>query len=157
MLDVGTSWEDYLWANFKGLLDSKLERVLYPSSSNSPMQKLSAETTKHLFSVNNSLGTFLPKYLKTEEGIIAELKSSHNITVRQEAADKYRVIQSHIILATLNNLFLEINHWIQSTSQKRGPLLRFAAHLVLFYYGQGLPSSSSGEQVHLALMSHLTR
>eukprot|EP01119_Soliformovum_irregulare_P006801 TRINITY_DN19226_c0_g1_i1.p1 TRINITY_DN19226_c0_g1~~TRINITY_DN19226_c0_g1_i1.p1 ORF type:complete len:438 (+),score=101.19 TRINITY_DN19226_c0_g1_i1:158-1315(+) len=130
MLDVGTSWEDHLWANFKALYTSKLET------------KMKEESAKHLFSVNTSLATFLPKFLKTEEGIIAELKTSPNITVRQEAADKYRVIQSHIILATLNNLFLEINQWIHSSSQRKGPLLRFAAHLVLFYYGQGLPSNS---------------
>uniref|UniRef100_A0A8C6TSC4 Nuclear pore complex protein n=1 Tax=Neogobius melanostomus TaxID=47308 RepID=A0A8C6TSC4_9GOBI len=123
LLAVCESWEDYVWAYFRVMVDSLVEKDLM--SSGMAYQEMEA----------------LPReYLEanwTMEKVFYELQASESKRVLEETKEHYHIIQKFIILGDLDGLLDEFSDWLATTKSLPSHLLRFMTHVILFFRSLG--------------------
>uniref|UniRef100_A0A3B4AU46 Nuclear pore complex protein n=1 Tax=Periophthalmus magnuspinnatus TaxID=409849 RepID=A0A3B4AU46_9GOBI len=124
LLAVCESWEDYVWAHFRVMVDSLVEKELISSG----MSHQEVET--------------LPReYLEanwTMEKVFEELQASESKRVLEETKEHYHIIQKFIILGDLDGLLDEFSEWLNAVKPLPSHLLRFMTHVILFFRSLGL-------------------
>uniref|UniRef100_A0A3Q2ZST4 Nuclear pore complex protein n=1 Tax=Kryptolebias marmoratus TaxID=37003 RepID=A0A3Q2ZST4_KRYMA len=124
VLAVCDSWEDCVWAYFRVVVDSLVEKEL--TSSGMAHQEME----------------LLPReYLEanwTMEKVFEELQASELKRVLDESKEHYHVIQKFVIVGDLDGLIKEFSDWLAASKPLPSHLLRFMTHLVLFFRSLGL-------------------
>ncbi|KAK7896800.1 hypothetical protein WMY93_022125 [Mugilogobius chulae] len=114
LLAVCESWEDYVWAHFRVMVDSLVEKDLM--SSGMAHQEVEA----------------LPReYLEanwTMEKVFEELQASESKRVLEEIKEHYHIIQKFIVLGDLDGLLDEFSGWLTAAKPLPSHLLRFMTH-----------------------------
>ncbi|XP_047431247.1 nuclear pore complex protein Nup107 [Mugil cephalus] len=124
LLTVCESWEDCVWAHFRVMVDSLVEKDLMSSGMS-----------------HQELETLPREYLEanwTMEKVFEELQASESKRVLEETKEHYHVIQKFIILGDLDGLLEEFSDWLTASKPLPSHLLRFMTHLVLFFRSLGL-------------------
>ena len=124
LLKVCNSWEDCLWAFFKVLIDGKVEQELrlLVSSSSEGLPKEYYEATENL----------------TPQKIFDELESHPDSTIRAEGNEVFHVFQKLMILDEPKVLMKEIESLLDKQNGASVHMLRFLAHVALFFQTTGL-------------------
>ncbi|XP_057710621.1 nuclear pore complex protein Nup107 isoform X2 [Corythoichthys intestinalis] len=124
VLAVCESWEDCVWAHFKVMVDTLVEKHLMSlGMAHQEVEKLPRE------------------YLEanwTTEKVFEELQASESKRVLEETREHYHVIQKFIILGDLDGLLDEFSNWVTASEALPSHLLRFMSHLLLFFRSMGL-------------------
>ncbi|XP_031573493.1 nuclear pore complex protein Nup107-like [Actinia tenebrosa] len=118
------SWEDFLWAYYKVMIDVRVEQELHLNSRSDRQ-------------VENLPSAYWDQNL-TPEKIFEELKSCSKESVRRQAEHHHHIIQTHIILDDIQGLLKIMNEWLQDENSPSNHMLRFMAHFVLFLRASGL-------------------
>ncbi|XP_061523794.1 nuclear pore complex protein Nup107 isoform X1 [Phycodurus eques] len=124
VLAVCESWEDCVWAYFRVMVDTLVE--------------------KHLMSLgmaHEEVETLPQEYLEanwTMEKVFEELQASESKRVLEETQEHYHVIQKFVILGDLDGLLEEFGDWLTASKPLPSHLLRFMTHLLLFFRSLGL-------------------
>ncbi|MEQ2306060.1 hypothetical protein AMECASPLE_004171 [Ameca splendens] len=124
LLAVCESWEDCVWAYFRVMVDSLVEKDLMSSGM-----------------AHQELETLPREYLEanwTLEKVFEELQASESKRVLDETKEHYHVIQKFVILGDLDGLMDEFSDWLTASKPLPFHLLRFMTHLVLFFRSLGL-------------------
>ncbi|XP_013888337.1 nuclear pore complex protein Nup107 [Austrofundulus limnaeus] len=124
LLAVCESWEDCVWAFFRVMVDSLVEKELMSSGM-----------------AHQEVETLPREYLEanwTMEKVFEELQASESKRVLDEIKEHYHVIQKFVIVGDLDGLMEEISHWLTASKPLPSHLLRFMSHLVLFFRSLGL-------------------
>ncbi|KAI3367067.1 hypothetical protein L3Q82_009270 [Scortum barcoo] len=124
LLAVCESWEDCVWAHFRVMVDSLVEKELMSSGmAHQEVEMLPRE------------------YLEanwTMEKVFEELQASESKRVLEETREHYHVIQKFVVLGDLDGLLEEFSDWLTAPKPLPSHLLRFMTHLVLFFRSLGL-------------------
>uniref|UniRef100_A0A3Q1C861 Nuclear pore complex protein n=1 Tax=Amphiprion ocellaris TaxID=80972 RepID=A0A3Q1C861_AMPOC len=124
LLAVCESWEDCVWAYFRVMVDSLVEKDLMSSGM-----------------AHQEVETLPREYLEanwTMEKVFEELQAAESKRVLEETKEHYHVIQKFIILGDLDGLLEEFSDWLTASKPLPSHLLRFMTHLVLFFRSLGL-------------------
>ncbi|TKS90472.1 Nuclear pore complex protein [Collichthys lucidus] len=124
LLAVCESWEDCVWAHFRVMVDSLVEKDLMSSGM-----------------AHQEVETLPREYLEanwTMEKVFEELQASETKRVLEETREHYHVIQKFVILGDLDGLLEEFSDWLAASKPLPSHLLRFMSHLVLFFRSLGL-------------------
>ncbi|XP_054608406.1 nuclear pore complex protein Nup107 isoform X2 [Dunckerocampus dactyliophorus] len=124
LLAVCESWEDCVWAYFRVMVDSLVEKHLMSSGM-----------------VHQEVETMPREYLEanwTMEKVFEELQASESKRVLEETREHYHVIQKFVILGDLDGLLEEFSYWLTASKVLPSHLLRFMAHLLMFFRSLGL-------------------
>ncbi|KAM6961709.1 nuclear pore complex protein Nup107 [Tautogolabrus adspersus] len=124
LLAVCESWEDCVWAHFRVMVDSLVEKDLMSSGM-----------------AHQEVETLPREYLEanwTMEKVFEELQASELKRVLEETKEHYHVIQKFIILGDLDSLTDEFADWLTASKPLPSHLLRFMTHLLLFFRSLGL-------------------
>lgn len=124
LLAVCESWEDCVWAYFRVMVDSLVEKDLMSSGM-----------------AHQEVETLPREYLEanwTMEKVFEELQASESKKVLEETREHYHVIQRFVILGDLDGLLEEFSDWLTASKPLPSHLLRFTTHLVLFFRSLGL-------------------
>uniref|UniRef100_A0A3Q0SKP4 Nuclear pore complex protein n=1 Tax=Amphilophus citrinellus TaxID=61819 RepID=A0A3Q0SKP4_AMPCI len=124
LLAVCDSWEDCVWAYFRVMVDSLVEKDLMSSGM-----------------AHQEVETLPREYLEanwTMEKVFEELQASESKRVLEETREHYHVIQRFVILGDLDGLLEEFSDWLTASKPLPSHLLRFMTHLVLFFRSLGL-------------------
>lgn len=78
--------------------------------------------------------------------IFHSLQSSINPDIANEASDKYRIVQKHIILNEIPALISNLEQWVEEPSISTH-FTRFAAHVVLFFEQIGQASRRDVDKI----------
>ncbi|CAC5377452.1 NUP107 [Mytilus coruscus] len=120
ILPACKSWSDHLWAHLRAGIDVWVE------------QEIRLHQT-----IPRTLESLPPEYwdqLTDKESIFQKIESYED--VRQESQEWYHVIQKHIILGNIDKVLEVMAQWIHTDRSKlHTHLVRFMAHLVLFFRG----------------------
>ncbi|XP_065068605.1 nuclear pore complex protein Nup107-like [Rhopilema esculentum] len=124
LLSVCGSWEDRLWAYFKVLVDGKVEQELRHviNEDESTLPKEYYEVTENL----------------TPQKIFEELNTHADDVVRTEGKEFFHLFQKHMILDEQQNLLKEVDMLMDESDRISTHMLRFLAHIVLFFQTVGL-------------------
>ncbi|XP_033471289.1 nuclear pore complex protein Nup107 [Epinephelus lanceolatus] len=124
LLVVCESWEDYVWAHFRVMVDSLVEKELMSSGmAHQEVEMLPRE------------------YLEanwTMEKVFEELQASELKRVLEETREHHHVIQKFVILGDLDGLLEEFSDWLTASKPLPSHLLRFMTHLLLFFRSLGV-------------------
>ncbi|XP_065155579.1 nuclear pore complex protein Nup107 isoform X2 [Atheta coriaria] len=115
LINVCKTWEDYLWAHMKVMIDIKVE------------SEVRENVTKNYKDMPN---TYWEQRMSINE-IFAALEASKTKTVQRESLLLDHIIQKFIILEEYNNLLDAIADWILDPNIST-QFLRFVSHLLLF-------------------------
>ncbi|XP_062239135.1 nuclear pore complex protein Nup107 [Platichthys flesus] len=124
LLAVCESWEDCVWAYFRVMVDSLVEKDLMSSGM-----------------AHQEVESLPREYLEanwTMEKVFEELQASESKRVLAETGEHYHVIQKFVILGDLDGLLEEFSDWLKSSRPLPSHLLRFMSHLLLFFRSLGL-------------------
>ncbi|XP_051911527.1 nuclear pore complex protein Nup107 [Hippocampus zosterae] len=124
VLAVCESWEDCVWAYFRVMVDTLVEKHLMSSGM-----------------AHQEVETLPREYLEanwTMEKVFEELQASESKRVLEETQEHYHVIQKFIILGDLDGLLEEFCDWLTASKALPSHLLRFMSHLLLFFRSVGL-------------------
>ncbi|XP_060926372.1 nuclear pore complex protein Nup107 [Limanda limanda] len=124
LLAVCESWEDCVWAYFRVMVDSLVEKDLMSSGM-----------------AHQEVESLPREYLEanwTMEKVFEELQASESKRVLEETGEHYHVIQKFAILGDLDGLLEEFSDWLKSSRPLPSHLLRFMSHLLLFFRSLGL-------------------
>ncbi|XP_076015971.1 nuclear pore complex protein Nup107 [Genypterus blacodes] len=124
LLAVCESWEDYVWAYFRVMVDSLVEQELMSSGM-----------------AHQEVDTLPREYLEanwTMEKVFEELQASESERVLGESREHYHIIQKFVILGDLDGLLEEMSDWLTASKPLPSHLLRFMTHLLLFFRSLGL-------------------
>lgn len=124
LLAVCESWEDCVWAYFRVMVDSLVEKDLMSSGM-----------------AHQEVETLPREYLEanwTMEKVFEELQAAESKRVLEETKEHCHVIQKFIILGDLDGLLEEFSDWLTASKPLPSHLLRFMTHLVLFFRSLGL-------------------
>lgn len=124
LLAVCESWEDCVWAHFRVMVDSLVEKELMSSGM-----------------AHQEVETLPREYLEanwTMEKVFEELQASESKRVLEETKEHYHVIQKFVILGDLDGLLDEFADWLTASKPLPSHLLRFMTHLLLFFRSLGL-------------------
>lgn len=124
LLAVCESWEDSVWAYFRVMVDSLVEKDLMSSGM-----------------AHQEVETLPREYLEanwTMEKVFEELQASESKRVLDETKEHYHVIQKFVILGDLDGLMYEFSEWLTASKPLPSHLLRFMTHLLLFFRSLGL-------------------
>ncbi|XP_020512962.2 nuclear pore complex protein Nup107 [Labrus bergylta] len=124
LLAVCESWEDCVWAHFRVMVDSLVEKDLMSSG----MAHQEVETLPQVYLEANW----------TMEKVFEELQASELKRVLEETKEHYHVIQKFVILGDLDSLTDEFADWLTASKPLPSHLLRFMTHLLLFFRSLGL-------------------
>ncbi|KAM4678200.1 nuclear pore complex protein Nup107 [Discoglossus pictus] len=125
LLPVCDTWEDTVWAHFRVMVDTLVEQEIRASiiSTNE-----ADELPRDYWEANWTL-----------EKVFEELQATDKKRVLEENKEHYHTIQKYIILADVDGLMDEFSEWLsKGRSLLLGHLLRFMAHLILFFRTLGL-------------------
>ncbi|XP_019626310.1 PREDICTED: nuclear pore complex protein Nup107-like [Branchiostoma belcheri] len=139
LLPACESWEDWLWAYYKVMVDSRVEQEIRTVRGDRPMEPLP------------------PAYwdrVLTPEAIFKELQSSPHEGVQSEAEEPFHIIQKYIILGDVDGLIETMSEWIKADSPPHQHLVRFMAHLVLFFRSIGVHTK---DELCTAILEHYVR
>lgn len=141
LLPVCDTWEDYLWAYFKCMVDTKVEQeIRINTTSERSLVKLPA--------------AYWDKML-TPDAIFKEIQASGNDNVRAESMDCFHLIQKYLILGNIDGLIEEMYSWVKDTSNRPSQhLIRFMAHLILFLRTIG---KTTKEELCIAILETYVR
>lgn len=123
------TWEDYLWAHFSAIVESKLESRLY---ENSDMIVRLPEVSLPL-----------PNYDLSENEIFESLARHENESIQSSALETFRLVQTHYILGSLDTMFQTFKEQLENNVYNDHAInnsLRFMTHLILFLRNLGLES-----------------
>ncbi|XP_077325299.1 nuclear pore complex protein Nup107 [Lithobates pipiens] len=125
LLPVCETWEDTVWAYFRVMVDSLVEQEIRASL------------------ISSSEEDELPReYLEahwTLDIVFEELQATDKKRVLEENKEHYHIIQKYIILGDVDGLMDEFSEWLsKGKTLLLGHLLRFMAHLILFFQTLGL-------------------
>ncbi|KAG8005482.1 hypothetical protein GBF38_001314, partial [Nibea albiflora] len=115
LLAVCESWEDCVWAYFRVMVDSLVEKDLMSSGM-----------------AHQEVETLPREYLEanwTMEKVFEELQASETKRVLEETREHYHVIQKFVILGDLDGLLEEFSDWLAASKPLPSHLLRFMTHL----------------------------
>ncbi|CAK8675549.1 unnamed protein product [Clavelina lepadiformis] len=131
MLEVGGSWEDYVWSYYKTMVDVATEKRIQQSANiRRPWQ--------HIHSMLLPDEYFLQKSeLDDVRTVFEKIGHSPDKSIAEEAKNPNHFIQRCIILNDMDGLLDEILLWIDEESI-HPQLLRFAAHLLLILQSFGM-------------------
>uniref|UniRef100_A0A4W6CP18 Nuclear pore complex protein n=1 Tax=Lates calcarifer TaxID=8187 RepID=A0A4W6CP18_LATCA len=124
LLAVCESWEDCVWAYFRVMVDSLVEKDLMSSGM-----------------AHQEVETLPREYLEanwTMEKVFEELQASESKRVLEETKEHYHIIQKFVILGDLDGLLEEFSDWLTASKPLPSHLLRFMSHLLLFFRSLGL-------------------
>uniref|UniRef100_A0A3B5B013 Nuclear pore complex protein n=1 Tax=Stegastes partitus TaxID=144197 RepID=A0A3B5B013_9TELE len=124
LLAVCESWEDCVWAYFRVMVDSLVEKDLMSSGM-----------------AHQEVETLPREYLEanwTMEKVFEELQAAESKRVLEETREHYHVIQKFVILGDLDGLLEEFSDWLTASKPLPSHLLRFMTHLALFFRSLGL-------------------
>uniref|UniRef100_A0A7N6A4M6 Nuclear pore complex protein n=1 Tax=Anabas testudineus TaxID=64144 RepID=A0A7N6A4M6_ANATE len=124
LLAVCESWEDCVWAYFRVMVDSLVEKDLMSSGM-----------------AHQEVETLPREYLEanwTMEKVFDELQASESKRVLEETREHYHVIQKFVIVGDLDGLLEEFSDWLTASKPLPSHLLRFMTHLLLFFRSLGL-------------------
>ncbi|XP_061770314.1 nuclear pore complex protein Nup107 [Nerophis ophidion] len=124
LLAVCESWEDSVWAYFRVMVDSLVEKHLMSSGM-----------------FHQEVETMPREYLEanwTMEKVFEELQASESKRVLEETREHYHVIQKFVILGDLDGLLEEFSDWLTASKPLPSHLLRFMTHLLMFFRSLGL-------------------
>uniref|UniRef100_A0A8D0CUZ6 Nuclear pore complex protein n=1 Tax=Sander lucioperca TaxID=283035 RepID=A0A8D0CUZ6_SANLU len=124
LLAVCESWEDCVWAHFKVMVDSLVEKELMSSGM-----------------AHQEMDTLPREYLEanwTMEKVFEELQALELKRVLEETKEHHHIIQKFVILGDLDGLFEEFSDWLTTSKPLPSHLLRFMTHLLLFFRSLGL-------------------
>ncbi|XP_037551918.1 nuclear pore complex protein Nup107 [Nematolebias whitei] len=124
LLTVCESWEDCVWAHFRVMVDSLVEKHLVSSGM-----------------AHEEVESLPREYLEanwTMEKVFEELQASESKRVLDEIKEHFHVIQKFIILGDLDGLMEEFSGWLAASKPLPSHLLRFMSHLLLFFRSLGL-------------------
>ncbi|KAK5849388.1 hypothetical protein PBY51_009034 [Eleginops maclovinus] len=124
MLAVCESWEDCVWAHFRVMVDSLVEKDLMSSGM-----------------AHQEVETLPREYLEanwTMEKVFEELQACELKRVLEETKQHYHIIQKFVILGDIDGLLEEFSDWLTDCKPLPSHLLRFMTHLLLFYRSLGL-------------------
>uniref|UniRef100_A0A1A7XJ13 Nuclear pore complex protein n=3 Tax=Iconisemion striatum TaxID=60296 RepID=A0A1A7XJ13_9TELE len=124
LLSVCESWEDCVWAYFRVMVDSLVEKELMSSGM-----------------AHQEVESLPREYLEanwTMEKVFEDLQASESKRVLDESKEHYHVIQKFVILGDLDGLMEEFSDWLASSKPLPFHLLRLMTHLVLFFRSLGL-------------------
>jgi nuclear pore complex protein Nup107 len=127
---VCTQWEDKLWAGAKCAVD-----VLVETEIRSQIIKNFAELPTEYWNSSTSLSK-----------VIAEASSGLN---ESSNVNKYRKIQSHIIMDDYPGLLASMVHWVKDGSGVEAHLLRLMCHLVLVHRSLAIHGDPASEETIL--------
>lgn len=118
LLNACTSWEDYLWAYLRVMVDSRVEQELRDMSS----AERGVDVLPHAYWAKKLVSCvvfclsvlysadFSPVSLVicrlTAEQIFEEIEASSKQKIKMESSNFYRIIQKYIILDDIDGLFL---------------------------------------------------
>uniref|UniRef100_A0A674NXD3 Nuclear pore complex protein n=1 Tax=Takifugu rubripes TaxID=31033 RepID=A0A674NXD3_TAKRU len=114
ILAVCETWEDCVWAHFRVMVDSLVEKELMSSG----MADKVVETLPREYQEAN----FKPQSQR----------------VLEETKEHYHVIQKFVILGDLDGLLEEFSDWLTAPKPLPSHLLRFMCHLLLVFRSLGL-------------------
>uniref|UniRef100_A0A674MQ29 Nuclear pore complex protein n=1 Tax=Takifugu rubripes TaxID=31033 RepID=A0A674MQ29_TAKRU len=115
ILAVCETWEDCVWAHFRVMVDSLVEKELMSSG----MADKVVETLPREYQEAKS---FKPQSQR----------------VLEETKEHYHVIQKFVILGDLDGLLEEFSDWLTAPKPLPSHLLRFMCHLLLVFRSLGL-------------------
>ncbi|XP_041636223.1 nuclear pore complex protein Nup107 [Cheilinus undulatus] len=124
LLTVCETWEDCVWAYFRVMVDSLVEKDLMSSGM-----------------AHQEVETLPREYLEanwTMEKVFEELQASESKRVLDETKEHYHIIQKFVILGDLDGLMDEFSDWLAAAKPLPSHLLRFMTHLLLFFRSLGL-------------------
>ncbi|XP_075900440.1 nuclear pore complex protein Nup107 [Nelusetta ayraudi] len=124
ILAVCESWEDCVWAHFRVMVDSLVEKELMSSG----MAQQEVETLPREYMEANW----------TMEKVFEELQATESKRVLEETREHYHLIQKFVILGDLDGLLEEFSDWLTASKPLPSHLLRFMSHLLLFFRSLGL-------------------
>ncbi|XP_035671909.1 nuclear pore complex protein Nup107-like [Branchiostoma floridae] len=139
LLPACESWEDWLWAYYKVMVDSRVEQEIRTVRGDRPLEPLPP--------------AYWDKVL-TPEAIFKELQSSPHDGVKSEAEEPFHTIQKYIILGDVDGLIETMSEWINGDSSPHQHLVRFMAHLVLFFRSIGVHTK---DELCTAILEHYVR
>ena len=122
LLNLCTSWEDWLWAYSKCMVDLRVETELREK-----MPKTFAPLPQEYWDKNK----------KTFEEIFSCISASDNVNVKKQALSHFHVVQRYLISGDLKALLEVADTWANMENMnedekiKDPHLLRFLAHLVI--------------------------
>uniref|UniRef100_A0A1A8K8U8 Nuclear pore complex protein n=1 Tax=Nothobranchius kuhntae TaxID=321403 RepID=A0A1A8K8U8_NOTKU len=124
LLSVCESWEDCVWAYFRVMVDSLVEKELMSSGM-----------------AHQEVESLPREYLEanwTMEKVFEDLQASESKRVLDESKEHHHIIQKFVIMGDLDGLMEEFSDWLASSKPLPFHLLRFMTHLVLFFRSLGL-------------------
>ena len=122
LLNLCTTWEDWLWAYSKCMVDIRVETEIREK-----MPKTFATLPQEYWDKNK----------KTFDEIFSCISASDNENVKKQALSHYHVVQRYLIGGDLESLLQVVDNWadmenvIDEEKIKDPHLLRFLAHLVI--------------------------
>ena len=141
VLPACKSWQDYLWAFYNGIIETKIQKQLHPSSS----QDLAKEA---MFS--------LPFVDLSERQLFERLEGDE---FSGKSPDFFRLVQRHCITNEYGQLFEKIKNDLEENPifpESTRISLRFLAHLVLLWRNLGLDDKPDCTQlILLKYIDHL--
>ncbi|KAG7454659.1 hypothetical protein MATL_G00262070 [Megalops atlanticus] len=124
LLPVCESWEDTVWAYLRVVVDTLVEQEVRSSGMGSEELE---ELPREYLEANWTL-----------EKVFEELQATESKRVLEETKEFYHIIQKFVILGDLDGLVDEFSDWLAAGSTLPAHLLRFMAHLLLFYRSLGM-------------------
>ncbi|CAN9508506.1 unnamed protein product [Ophioblennius macclurei] len=124
LLAVCESWEDSVWAYFRVMVDSLVEKDLMSCGL-----------------AHQEVETLPQDYLEanwTMDKVFEELQASESQKVLEETKQHYHLVQKFVILGDLDGLLEVFSDWLTAPRPLPSHLLRFMTHLVLFFRSLGL-------------------
>ncbi|XP_071946687.1 nuclear pore complex protein Nup107-like [Antedon mediterranea] len=127
VLPVCRSWDDCLWAYFRVLVDQQVEQEIrenvQPGRESQPLPD-----------------NYFDKLLTTNK-IFQDLQAFPSEDIEMQSKQKYHLIQKYLILGEIDALVEEMGEWLLDDVHRPSQhLVRFMAHVVLFFRGLGLDS-----------------
>ncbi|XP_033126443.1 nuclear pore complex protein Nup107-like isoform X2 [Anneissia japonica] len=127
VLPVCRSWDDCLWAYFRVMVDQQVEQEIRenvePGCECEPLPD-----------------NYFDKLLTTTK-IFQDLQAFPSEEIEMQSKQKYHMIQKYLILGEVDALIEEMGEWLQDVANRPSKhLVRFMAHVVLFFRSLGLDS-----------------
>lgn len=124
------SWHDYLWAYFRVMVDQLVENHIRTSFTG-PRPLVSLPTSY----IEDNL---------TVDKIFTAIQSCSDERIRKKCSDRFYVIQKYVITSDVSSLVEEMYEWCRDELNKpHQHLLRFMAHLVLFFRSVGISTKET--------------
>lgn len=128
LLQVCKSWEDYLWAFYRVMVDVRVEQEI----------RLNPRPERDL----ESLPSIFWDHILNPEKIFDELYACPKESIKHQAEEFHHVVQKHIILNDTTGLIEKMHSWLEKEEKPKAQILRFMAHLVLFLRSAGIESET---------------